>query len=105
MPLRIPPALLAEIERAAVKTSRTKQDVIRTAAEIGLAVLAEVDYDVPGIVARFALAGGDATKQTRSSSQAASDQYRKVQAKLRAAQRAKDAAAQVPPAHSPTARG
>lgn len=55
-PVRLSPRILAQLKLAAERTqSVNESDVLRLAAEIGLAALAETDYDVPRLVARFML--------------------------------------------------
>lgn len=48
---------MAAVKKASEKDwgPRSESEILRLAAEIGLAVLAEVNYDVDRIVARFAL--------------------------------------------------
>ena len=54
IPLRIPPALLKEIENVAEYTNLSKQDVMRLGMRIGLVDLAAAEHDLPGIVQRIA---------------------------------------------------
>lgn len=54
IPLRIPPALLKEIENVAKYTNLSKQDVMRLGMRIGLVDLAAAEHDLPGIVQRIA---------------------------------------------------
>jgi len=55
IPLRLPERLLTDAQTAQDRLNLSQQEAVRLAAKIGLAALAQVDYDVEGIVARFAL--------------------------------------------------
>jgi len=57
VPVRFTDRALAEVKVAASAMGpRQSAEIIRLAAEIGLAVLAEVKYDLAGIIARYSLA-------------------------------------------------
>lgn len=54
-PVRLTPEIEAGIARVQKKTKRSDQEIIRLAAEVGLAALAMLDDDIPGILAKFAI--------------------------------------------------